>query len=193
MPHLVAEFRALWLLRTAIWAGHCFVALVAMCAHGRWPLAQPGPAHGCQPEGSVTCLSRHLPLTWFCIGIICPFVLILPIEWKNTNPLWHVKVVILEERISSGVWSPPGHAFSHSVKLAELCAAGESQSGNAVHFSKALGISCACGASWLVVSLLVPICIKEQHSSKTLKNLCCHAFGSTAGQSGFKGVHARAG
>ena len=67
---------------------------------------------------------------WFCTGIICPIVLILPIEWQKTNPLWRVKVVTLEERISSGVCSPPGHAFSHSVKLAELCAAGESPSGN---------------------------------------------------------------
>ena len=43
---------------------------------------------------------------------------------------------------------------------------------NAVHFSMALGISCACGASWLVESLLAPICIKEQHSSKTLIPNC---------------------
>ena len=40
------------------------------------------------------------------------------------------KVVTLEERINSGISPPPGHAFSHSVKLAELCAAGESPSGN---------------------------------------------------------------
>ena len=67
-------------------------------------------------------------MTWYCIGIICPFVLVLSIKWQKTNPLRHIKVVTLEERICSGVCSPPGQAFSHSLQLAELCAAGENTS-----------------------------------------------------------------
>ena len=59
------------------------------------------------------------------------------------------------------------HSGNHLVVPDEsLSGRPRSRCRNAVHFSKALGISCACGASWLVVSLLAPICIKEQHSSK---------------------------
>ena len=90
-----------------------------MCAHGSWPLARASTR---VPAGSVTCLSRHLPLTWSCMGIICSFVLILPIEWKNANPRWLVKVVTLEERIGSGVCAPPGHAFSLCTSRGAVCA-----------------------------------------------------------------------
>ena len=96
----------------------------------RWPPILTGPARGCQLKGLAACNSRHLPQTEDCVGVICPFVLIFPIARQQANPLWHVKIVTFEKRIGPGVCSSPGHAFSCSLKLAELCTAGEGTSCN---------------------------------------------------------------
>ena len=72
------------------------------------------------------------------------------------------------------------HSGRQRVKFAgsySVCP--KSRCRNAVHFSKALGINSACGASWLVVSPLAPICVKEQHSSKAWIPNCLQPGAST--------------